>query len=529
MARLPVPGSDTGQWGEILNEYLSASHATDGSLKAGSVVAAIPDNSIGASKLQQAYIQTNEKAQPSGVATLGSDGLVPSTQLPASTAPPDASVTAKGLIQLGGDLAGTASTPTVPGLANKAATSTTINAGTGLTGGGDLSANRTLAVSFGTTAGTVAQGNDSRIIGAEQSSNKGVASGYASLGSDGKVPSAQLPAAVAPPDADTTTKGLVQLAGDLGGTANAPTVPGLASKVAVTTTISAGTGLTGGGDLSVGRTLSVSFGTTVGTVAAGNDSRIIGAEQLANKGASNGYASLDSGGKVPLAQLPTAADATTISKGIIQLAGDLGGTASAPTVPGLTGKAATATTISAGTGLTGGGDLSASRTLAVNFGVIAGTVAQGNDSRITAAEQTTNKGVANGYASLDSVGKVPATQLPAMMQTQIFSSTGSIAVETGVHRLYNNRSTAWTIGGVRASVGTAPTGSSIIIDIKINGTTIFTTQSNRPAIAVGTFSSSYVTNMDVTSVPAGSYITVDVAQVGSAISGSDLTVQVEVL
>jgi hypothetical protein len=167
--------------------------------------------------------------------------------------------------------------------------------------------------------------------------------------------------------------------------------------------------------------------------------------------------------------------------------------------------------------------------LAVNFGVIAGTVAQGNDSRITAAEQTTNKGVANGYASLDSVGKVPATQLPATMQTQIFSSTGSIAVETGVHRLYNNRSTAWTIGGVRASVGTAPTGSSIIIDIKINATTIFTTQSNRPAIAVGTFSSSYVTNMDVTSVPAGSYITVDVAQVGSAISGSDLTVQVEVL
>jgi hypothetical protein len=48
-------------------------------------------------------------------------------------------------------------------LAGKASTSTTISAGTGLTGGGDLSANRSLAVSYGTTAGTAAQGNDTRL------------------------------------------------------------------------------------------------------------------------------------------------------------------------------------------------------------------------------------------------------------------------------------------------------------------------------------------------------------------------------
>lgn len=38
--------------------------------------------------------------------------------------------------------------------------------GTGLTGGGDLSADRTLAVTYGTAAGTAAQGNDTRITGA---------------------------------------------------------------------------------------------------------------------------------------------------------------------------------------------------------------------------------------------------------------------------------------------------------------------------------------------------------------------------
>src|ERR1035437_905189 len=34
MSRLPIPGSDKGTWGDILNNYLSQSHNSDGSLKA---------------------------------------------------------------------------------------------------------------------------------------------------------------------------------------------------------------------------------------------------------------------------------------------------------------------------------------------------------------------------------------------------------------------------------------------------------------------------------------------------------------
>lgn len=33
MARLPQPGSDTGSWGAILNDYLSVAHTSDGALK----------------------------------------------------------------------------------------------------------------------------------------------------------------------------------------------------------------------------------------------------------------------------------------------------------------------------------------------------------------------------------------------------------------------------------------------------------------------------------------------------------------
>jgi hypothetical protein len=414
MARLPIPGSDQGQWGEILNDYLSVAHNEDGSLK--NVV--IPAGSITPTMLSQAYLPSAQKAVANGIASLDSSGKVPNAQLPAATAPPDASATEKGLIQLAGDLAGTAAMPTVPALANKVATSTIITAGVGLTGGGDLSAGRTLAVDFGTGAGTVAQGNDSRITGAEQSANKGVV---------------------------------------------------------------------------------------------------------------NGYASLDSGGKVPTAQLPTAADATVSTKGIIQLAGDLAGTAAAPTVPALANKAAATTTISAGTGLTGGGDLTANRTLTVNFGSAAGTVAQGNDSRITGAEQVANKGAVNGYASLDGAGKVPTSQMTIGSRIQPFSSSGPLMVEVGGHRLYNDTSAAWTILSVRASVGTPPTGSSLIVDVNVNGTTIFTTQGNRPTITAAGNTSGKLTNMNVTSVASGAYLTIDVDQVGSTTPGNDLAVQIEVI
>ncbi len=37
MARLPVPGADAGSWGNVLNDYLSTAHTTDGNLKSATV------------------------------------------------------------------------------------------------------------------------------------------------------------------------------------------------------------------------------------------------------------------------------------------------------------------------------------------------------------------------------------------------------------------------------------------------------------------------------------------------------------
>lgn len=246
------------------------------------------------------------------------------------------------------------------------------------------------------------------------------------------------------------------------------------------------------------------------------------------------------GGGIEWTSVAGSPDATTSVKGLVQLAGDLGGTAAAPTVPALANKANTSTTVSAGTGLTGGGDLSANRTISANFGTTAGTIAQGNDSRITGAEQTTNKGAASGYASLDGSTKVPVAQLPTgtsgstvalgnhthtlTFSLTSFFKTGTLTITTGTQRLPIDGT--YTIVGTRLMVGTAPTGSSLIVDVNKNGTTIYTTQGNRPTIADGANAGGPGTAPDVSALAAGDYLTVDIDQVGSSVAGSDLTVSV---
>ena len=105
---------------------------------------------------------------------------------------------------------------------------TTINAGNGLAGGGRLDRDLVLAVKYGTTAGTAAQGNDSRIVNA--------------------VPNARR--------------------------------------------VNTGYGLTGGGTLGSDLDIAVKVGTTADTLAAGNDPRIVKGEEAHGWGnhASAGYA-----------------------------------------------------------------------------------------------------------------------------------------------------------------------------------------------------------------------------------------------
>lgn len=118
--------------------------------------------------------------------------------------------------------------------------------------------------------------------------------------------------------------------------------------------------------------------------------------------------------------------------------------------------------------------------------------------------------------------------VPTYVQTyriETFSIPGTLVVGTGVARLYFPR--ACTIINVLASAGTAPTGASLIIDVNKNGTTIFTTQGNRPTIAAGT-NSDTSSVPDVTSIAAGDYLTVDIDQIGSTVAGANAVISIEV-
>lgn len=116
MARLPSPGGDTGTWGKILNDFLLQSHNSDGTLKSSSITAAGAE-------------LTANKGQANGYASLDSSGLVPASQLPPSGSVPDATTSSKGVVQLGGDLAGTGTSASAPVIKSGAITTAKLATG----------------------------------------------------------------------------------------------------------------------------------------------------------------------------------------------------------------------------------------------------------------------------------------------------------------------------------------------------------------------------------------------------------------
>jgi hypothetical protein len=184
-------------------------------------------------------------------------------------------------------------------------------------------------------------------------------------------------------DADANTKGKIQLAGDLAGTAAAPTVPGLALKenltnksTNVTTDAASDTKYPSVKSVKTyvdaqvaGATIADADANTkgkiqltgdlAGTAAAPTVPGLVLKEDLTNKSidvttdaaSDTKYPSVKSVKTYVDAQVAgaTIADADANTKGKIQLAGDLAGTAAAPTVPGLTLKAPLASPTFTGT------------------------------------------------------------------------------------------------------------------------------------------------------------------------------------
>jgi|GEM_PF-515752 len=124
MTRLPTPGGDQGSWGNLLNDFLNVEHNADGTLKSGGSISTKADDS--------AVVHTSGTETVGGAKTFAVSPTVPTptsgghattksyVDATVSAGAPDATSSSKGIVQLTGDLGGTATAPTVPGLAAKA-------------------------------------------------------------------------------------------------------------------------------------------------------------------------------------------------------------------------------------------------------------------------------------------------------------------------------------------------------------------------------------------------------------------------
>jgi hypothetical protein len=196
---------------------------------------------------------------------------------------------------------------------------------------------------------------------------------------------------------------------------------------------------------------------------------------------------------------------------------------------------------------------------ALNVGTTAGTVAAGDDARLSNARTPTAHAATHASGGSDPVtlaesqitnlatdlaGKEPALGNPSTSGYVLSSTTGgarswvaqsggggaainrfsltmagalAVDADPASHLLFPP-ALGMTATGVTAQVKTAPTGASLIVLVKANGTTIYTltfTAGSTTATATGSVS-----------IAAGAVISLAVTQVGSSIVGSDLSMTV---
>lgn len=142
--------------------------------------------------------------------------------------------------------------------------------------------------------------------------------------------------------------------------------------------------------------------------------------------------------------------------------------------------------------------------------------------------QTQVDDLEDAVVALDTeIDLVAATVEDASIRTIVFADDRNVlTVGAGDARWYNHEGSDLEILGSWASAGIIPTDSDLVLDVNIDGTTIYTTQANRPTVDDGTNGGDLTPPPDVAILPEGSYLSVDVDELGATINGGRLTVGV---
>ena len=189
--------------------------------------------------------------------------------------------------------------------------------------------------------------------------------------------------------------------------------------------------------------------------------------------ATKGYTDTALSGKAPTAHTHAAAD---ITSGTIDVARLPVGSGASQVAAGndsrITGAVPNTRSVTAGTGLSGGGDLTANRTLSVQYGTTAGTAAQGNDARLSDTRTPTDNTVStakiqDGAVTLAKLATEVSTSIQQMIDASVVAAQQvAVNAQTGAYTLVaTDANKAVEVTTAAAVNVTIPTNASVAFPV----------------------------------------------------------------
>lgn len=151
------------------------------------------------------------------------------------------------------------------------------------------------------------------------------------------------------------------------------------------------------------------------------------------------------------------------------------------------------------------------------WGITAGINDGGNNTLLTYDPLVYFSSGAIGSKTRQATQTAGRAALGMIIRQELGSMPGELSIQPAPARWYNDTGFTVTLSSLRASVGSAPLGGSVSVDVRLNGVSQVTL-----TVTAGSYTSSIPGG--TISVPDGGYVDTAIIGVGSTAPGADLTV-----